>query len=357
MVVEPQGARRLAPIAANLDDAAIVIGIASTRISSRRVDAVITRQDHRPAVIPELSWERERVRVAITLGRVVPVVVVRGQRVHAKAKVGRRIHRQSVVVAEQHAATGAGHQQLGRKGAVKGPQRARILDGHVGVEAHVNSTCRAFKARQAHRVVVETTRAEFTRGIAVALARITETRVASCTRLRRLEALHRRELSPTLMRPTRTRRTAIAGRRVQTAAERGLDQRLPRVHVLLVGLHRGRRVQRLRKERVQVRPGGTAHAVLRAGQRCARRYGLRRHGVDAEFLEQEELLRERLRTKARTGTTSGRNAIVAIHRCGWQQRHSEESRGEDRGLGTDLHELPWGRQLDESPLRRHLTPT
>ena len=287
MVVEPQGAPCFAPITADLDDAALVIGIASTRVCGRGVDGVVPRQDHGPAVIPELTWESERVRVAITLGRVVPVVVVRGERVHAEAKVGRRIHRQSIVVPEQHTATGARHQQLGREGAVKGPQRARILDGHVGVEAHVNSTCRAIKARQARRVVVQTTGAELAHGITVALARIAQTRVAACTRLRRLEVLDRRELSPTLVGPTRARRTTITRRRVEAATQRSFDQGPPRIQVLFIRLNGRRRVQRLCEESVEVCPRWTVLGIRRAGHRSPGSDRLRRHRFRAELLEQQ----------------------------------------------------------------------
>ena len=119
VVVEPVGAHRLAPVAADLDgpvdagfrDHGIVRGIVDEErlprrarergpgIGRVRVDAVVPGELDRPAVVEELPREEEGVGVAVALGRGVAVVLVGGDRVQPEPAVRRRVDRQRVVMA------------------------------------------------------------------------------------------------------------------------------------------------------------------------------------------------------------------------------------------------------------------
>ncbi|MNN47683.1 hypothetical protein D3C81_1621160 [compost metagenome] len=139
MVVEPVGAHGFAPVTTNLD-AAVLAGFQAWRgvideqgfarragesgasVFGTGVDGVVAGQLYRPAVVVVLPREEVGVGKAVAFGRGVTVVLVGGEGVQAEAGVGRRVDRQGVVMAHQDRLAIAHHQQLGREGAVEGPQ-------------------------------------------------------------------------------------------------------------------------------------------------------------------------------------------------------------------------------------------
>ena len=98
VVVEPVGAHGLAEVAGDIDDATVAVRAARAGIRSVRVDRVVPRQQHRPAIVIELTREEEGVGVPIALSRVVPVVFVGRNCVRTKAPVGGDVDGQGVVV-------------------------------------------------------------------------------------------------------------------------------------------------------------------------------------------------------------------------------------------------------------------
>ena len=351
VVMEPVRADGLAPVATDLDDAAVFVRVAGARIGGLGVDRVVTREDHRPTVIPVLAREDEGVREAVTFGRVVAVVLVRRDGVHPEAHVRGRVDRQRVVVAEQDRPAVACLQQLGRDRAVKCPQSTRILDRHVRVDAHVDAIGGAFEARRTDGVVVQTARTELADGVAVALAGVAEAAVAACARLGRLEPVDGLELIPTLVRPTFAGRTRIAGGRVELTAEHLFDARLPRVlEGLFAGLRRLGEEQTAAQEGIEVGAVGAADAVRRTGQAGTGRGARGRNFVGAELFEHQHLLREGLRAEQRRGTAAGGDALVGG--CYRGQDRGCDQGGSGRGCHVYLGELvvTWGeRRCHERP--------
>ncbi|MND90023.1 hypothetical protein D3C80_820990 [compost metagenome] len=134
----PVGAHGFAPVAADTDAAVITgfkarLGVVDPqffagrarkrrpRIFGAGVDAVVTGQLDRPAVVVILPGKEKRVGITVAFRRRVPIVLMGTDGVQAKAVVGGRINRQRVVVTHQQRLAVTHHQQLGWQGAVEGP--------------------------------------------------------------------------------------------------------------------------------------------------------------------------------------------------------------------------------------------
>ena len=81
VVVEPVGTHCFPPVAWDACDPARPIWRASSVVGAGGVNAVVPRQDDGPAVIVELTGEKEGLCVTVTLGWSMPVVLVRCDRV------------------------------------------------------------------------------------------------------------------------------------------------------------------------------------------------------------------------------------------------------------------------------------
>ncbi|MNO75921.1 hypothetical protein D3C76_669840 [compost metagenome] len=249
--MEPVGAHGFAPVATDLDGAAVAsleagVGVVDeklftgvarerrTRILSAGVDAVVTGQLDRPAIVVVLAREEERVGKAIAFRGRVAVMLVGGDGVQAKAPVGRWVNGQGIVMTHQHRLAIAYLQQFGRKGAVECPQRIMVLDREVVVKLHLYALGCALVGRVAAGVVIEPAWRKFPHGVVMPLHTITQAAVDVRACLHSLEGVAREKLIETLVRPTFSRWPAFCGR-IDSAIEEILDLRLPRVAVQYIG--------------------------------------------------------------------------------------------------------------------------
>ncbi len=140
VIVEPQGALKLAKIARHVDEAAVPVGTRGPGIAGQGVDRVVPRQGRAPVVVIELTREELRVRGAVARGGVVGVVVVGRLLVDAEASVLGPGERQGVEMAEEHGFAIARLDERRRQDALRVPARVEGPDGvgalvrHVGME-------------------------------------------------------------------------------------------------------------------------------------------------------------------------------------------------------------------------------
>ncbi|MNZ59250.1 hypothetical protein D3C78_772810 [compost metagenome] len=297
VVVEPVGAHGFAPVATDLD-AAVVAGLEARRgivdiqgfargagerragILGAGVDAVVTGQLDRPAIVVVLAREEERVGKTVAFRGRVAVMLMGADGVQAKAPVGRRVNRQGIVMPHQHRLAIAYLKQFGREGAVECPQRIMVLDREVGVKLHLNALGCALVGRVAVGVVIEPAWREFPHGVVMPLHTITQAAVDVRAGLHRLEGVAREKLIETLVRPAFSRWPAFCGR-IDPAIEEKLDLRPPGVAVQHIGeLCREGRQCRLPEKGIQRsrRRAATRHlqGILR---RCgAQRRNRKRNG-------------------------------------------------------------------------------
>ncbi|MNK98349.1 hypothetical protein D3C87_1187080 [compost metagenome] len=255
--MEPVGAHGLAPIAADLDGAVVAgllrrceivdpqgfarcAGERRARVFGLGVDAVVTGQLDRPAIVIELPREEERVGIAVAFCRRVTVVLVGADRMQTESTVGRRVDRQAVVVAHHHRLAVAHHQQFWRQRTVEGPHRVVVLRRHRRVETRVDTLGGAIGQRHASDVVIQAAGAELTDGVMVHLHAVTQATIETCTGLRGFVGDLRVELVPALMRPAFSGWPTFGGR-ADVPVEVHLDLRLPRVAVDHVGELAGER--------------------------------------------------------------------------------------------------------------------
>ncbi|TMB39716.1 MAG: hypothetical protein E6J62_01540 [Deltaproteobacteria bacterium] len=235
-------------------------------------------------VVVELAGVEERPGEAVVLRAMVPVVLVGAQGMDPEAPVLPDVERQLVAMTEEDALAILADKQLGRQGAVEGPQREGPLVRQARVEARMETLRRVDAGIQARwntrivdRVYLGALRADFNRD------------------LRR----HRIEL---LVRPDRARGTPLDGARVT-----GRHAFQPSIQNLLggIGFLCGRRVQyrgikRIQPARQHVEARHRLCECLDAEQRAARqarrntRIGIRAadEGVQAMFPEQQSTRRE-----------------------------------------------------------------
>ncbi len=261
--MEPVSTHRFTPVTRNVDDSTVSIRHACTGVGCVGVDGVMTCKDHWPAVIKVLSREEEGVGVAITLSRIVTVVLMDGDGVKTKSPVGTGVERQTVPKSHQNRLTVSNLQQFRREGSVKGPQGIRILRRHQRMEFHCKTIGRSGTEAEpigvVVGVVVESTRSKFavipgkTMLVTVVLHRAAESKVGSGTGDHRLEDLDRRELGPALVRPAFTRWAPFAGEVFTGASQVRLDTGLPRVLCKVVTQACGFRSQRLVKKHLDLR--------------------------------------------------------------------------------------------------------
>ncbi|MCY1421455.1 hypothetical protein D9M71_371120 [compost metagenome] len=258
VIVEPVGAHGFAPVTADLD-AAVLAGLepglaivdpecfplgAGERgpgVLRGGVDGVVAGQLHRPAVVVVLTGEEERVGITVAFGRVMAVVFMGAEGMQTEAAVGCRVDRQGVVVTHQYRLAVAGHQQLGRKSAVEGPQRVVVLDRHVRVKADTDAFGRPLGSRYTGGVVIKPAGTELAFGIAVHLPVVAQALVDPRAGLRGLDRRLRVELVPALMRPAFSWWPALGRRADWVAIEEGFDLRLPGIAVEDVGVLRRER--------------------------------------------------------------------------------------------------------------------
>ena len=316
--MEPVGAHCLAEVAGDIDDTAVAVRAARAGIRSVRVDRVGSRQNHRPAIVKELTREEESVGIPIALRRVVPIVFVGRNCVRTKAPVGGDVDGKGVVVPHHQGLAIAGSEQLGGEGAVKSPNGFFGLDGHVGVVLNRDAFSRAISARQAGSVVVQTAGSEFAEAcisggtvavvtVSVPLIGIAKAGVVTRAILSGNEVFLRGEFIPTLVGPALSHGTAIAGGSCQGVAQVSLNLCLPGVLVDVVCVAGGLRVDRLAHEVVQSLPVGAAIGISieggRKGASC-RISGL--HGLESELLKAQHFHGELRDSKVGArGTSTG----------------------------------------------------
>ena len=260
VIVEPVAAGHLAPVTAHVHDPAVVGGVAGARVRSVGVDGVVPGDDHRPVVVVELAGEVEGARVTIALGCVVPVVFVGRDAMHPEAPVRRHVDRQPVVMPKQDRLPDSRLDHLERERPVEGPDSVGSLDRHPGVDARLQTLCRALERRESQVVltdlVVEPAGAELAEaagpvGVSVPLCTVSQPGVLTDAGGDRRDHLLREELVPALMGPALPGGAALRRRGGQGPAQVLLDQRLPRVLVDVVGLEGRLGPERLLDEVVQ----------------------------------------------------------------------------------------------------------
>ena len=256
VVVEPVAAHCLVPVARNLDDAAVVIRAAGVGIGRRRVDRAESGQHHGPVVVVELTGEEESPGEAVVLRPVVGVVLVGRSRVPAESTILGDAEWQAVVVTEQNRLAVADLSELGWERAVERPYSERPLVREVRVEA------RRYRGRGVDARIQARRNARIVGG------------VASGTELRNLDGDLGGKVVEALMRPDRSRRTAL-----DRAGIAGFDALQRWIQHLLGGicLRRGRWIQR-------------------------------RDRVPRQNIQASHRLRERLHPEQRAGRQAGRNA-------------------------------------------------
>ena len=309
VVVEPVGAHRLAPVTAQIDDAAIAVRCAAARVAGAGVDRVVASVHHRPAIVIVLAREEEAVGEAVALRWVVTVVLVCGDRVQPKSAIGGRVDRQHVVVAEQDRLAVARHQQFWRQGAVKGPDGQRVLLRHARVELDRDAAIAAGDTGGVD--VVQTAGAELTICEAVHLQAVAQAEAGASTGGCGLEVDLWAELAPPLVSEVLALWAPFSRRGGQWAAKELLDASLPRVLVGVVRFAMARGEQGLGQVGLDV---GAVRHRLRAGQ--AREWCGSFHvgGGDrlaAKLLELQHLLGERLRAEHRARVATARDVEIA----------------------------------------------
>ena len=245
VVVEPVRAHRLAIVAADARDAAIAVRKAGAVIACGRVDRVVARQRHGPAIVIILAREEPGAGNAIAFGRIMAVVLMGRQRVQPEAVVGRLVDRQHVVVAEDHGLSHARHQELRWYGAVKGPDRVRCLQREVRMEAHL-------RGRIGAAAMVEAAGREFAGVPVMHLHGIAQARVGPTAGGRRLEPDLRRDFFPALVGKELAAGAAFRSAGRQRTSKATANKRGPRIGAGGVGDARRHTQQRLRQERVDL---------------------------------------------------------------------------------------------------------
>jgi len=91
-----------------------------------------------PVVVVELVRKEEGAGEAVVLRPVMAVVLVRRDRVAPEAAVLRDVHRQTVMMPEQHGLPVSPLHELGWNRSVERPHRVRVLDRHPRMEARRN---------------------------------------------------------------------------------------------------------------------------------------------------------------------------------------------------------------------------
>src|SRR5882762_11329378 len=117
---------------------AIVVWRARHDLVGRRVVRVVARQHEWPVIVVELVRKEERPGETVVLGAVMAVVLVRGNRVYAKAAVLADVDGQPVVMPEEHRLAVSREDQLGRNRAVEGPHGLGILRRPLRMERQWN---------------------------------------------------------------------------------------------------------------------------------------------------------------------------------------------------------------------------
>ena len=252
--MEPVRAHRLVPVARHVHQAAGVSRRARHRIGRARVHLVMAREHDRPVVVVGLVRKEERAGEAVVLRAVMAVVLVRRDRVASEAVVRAHVHRQPVVVPEQHRLAVAHLAQLRRNRAVERPHRVPVLHRHLRMEAERQrlSLDQSRVCRARHLRVIDVVRRR--------------------ARLPGLERHGRRVLREALVRPHLTWRTAL--NRAGAAAEQRID--LHRRRVRLGG--RRRREARRIQARQHVEARHRLRVRLAAEHRARRRARRSDHG-------------------------------------------------------------------------------
>ncbi len=293
VIVEPVRAHGLAPVTGDLDiplgrtrnrhlppllgdkhNLEGFTGSRRTRICRIGIYRVVPRQHHGPVVVIKLAWQKERLRVAVALGRVVAIVLVGRDEMVTKAPVVRELDRQRIVMSKQYRLAVPGHQQLGRQRAVKGPQRWGLLHRHGRMKTYVYSGTGPLQLAGfiLDPAEVQTERSPL--GLfreTVHLQRVTQTKIGARAGLGGLEKLLGEELVPALVSVLFSRWASIAVRRQIVArqgherAGHGLDDRLPGIAHLHVAFPGRKRVEFLGQEGVQRQAVWRAPGVRRDG--------------------------------------------------------------------------------------------
>ena len=245
VIVVPMRAHGFPPIARNPLDTALAIRPTRPPILCFFVDRIVTRQSDGPAIVVELTGKEESIGIAITLRRVVAIMLMGGQRVNSKARVLGDIDGECVVLPHQHRLAVSHLEQFGRERSVKSPNSARLLLRHGGMKSNRNARSGPVETLFAQRIVVEAISSELAIGIAMILKGISQPAVDPSSRGRGLVIDLGLELFPALMRPALTRRSTFSRGTIQGAAEPGLDLGLPGIRILLIRKFTGQGPDRL----------------------------------------------------------------------------------------------------------------
>src|SRR6185437_12826661 len=134
VIVEPVRAHGLVPVAGDLIDAAAVAGSARACIGGSGIDGGKPRQHPWPVVVVELIRPEIGSSEAIVLRAVMSIVFMRGERGSSKAAVILDVSRQAIVMAEQDRFAIADLGQLGRKRALERPYPVCVLSWEAGMK-------------------------------------------------------------------------------------------------------------------------------------------------------------------------------------------------------------------------------
>jgi hypothetical protein len=219
MELSTQGPRGHGTVDGIVDEERLPIHTGERRpgIGRARVGGVVPGQRQRPVVVEELPREEEGLGVPVALGRVVAVVLVRGDRVQPEPAVRLRVDRQCVVMAHQLRFPGACDEQLGRERPVEGPEGERILERHVRVDPYPEAgrgVIQRWRAGNGGRVhtIIESAGTEFPGAVPVPLFGVPEAAVHARPCHRGYEEFLRVELVPPLVGVRLARRPPLRGR-------------------------------------------------------------------------------------------------------------------------------------------------
>src|SRR6266496_5333540 len=123
VVVKPVVAHGLVPVAGHLGETPTVVGAGGPGVRGIGVDAAEASQHNRIVIIIKLAGKEKSAREPVVFGPVVPVVLMGRDGVPTEAPVLRDVDGKLVVLAEKDGLPVASLDQLGRKGAIKGPER------------------------------------------------------------------------------------------------------------------------------------------------------------------------------------------------------------------------------------------
>ena len=85
--MKPMRAHCLSVIPRNLTNSALSVRSARSGVERIGVHGIVSRENHRPSIVIELTREEKSIGVAIALGGIVAIVLMRRQRMETKTMI------------------------------------------------------------------------------------------------------------------------------------------------------------------------------------------------------------------------------------------------------------------------------